>query len=41
MKGERWMAVSGVEVKAGSLVRVVGKEGPILRVEPLKEEKGG
>ena len=41
LKGERWMAVSGVEVKAGSLVRVVGKEGPILRVEPLKEEKGG
>ena len=39
LRGERWRARCNREVKAGQLVKVVGKDGPVLLVEPL-EEKG-
>ena len=37
-KGEIWKAVSSVEIKANSRVRIIGKEGPALIVEPVKKE---
>jgi len=36
VRGEYWKAKCGEEVKAGSKVVVVGKEGPILIVKPKK-----
>lgn len=38
LRGEIWRARSGTIIKDKSKVKVVGKEGPILIVEPVKEE---
>ncbi len=37
VEGELWAARSSQYIKAGSKVRVIGKDGPVLIVEPLKE----
>jgi len=33
-RGEQWQAVSEWELPPGARVRVAGKDGPVLRVEP-------
>lgn len=38
VRGEIWRARSGKDIGDGEKVRVIGKEGPILIVEPVKEE---
>lgn len=37
--GELWKAISEKEVKPGERIRVIGKNGDILIVEPVQEEK--
>ncbi len=39
VRGEIWRARSGMEIRSGGRVRIVGKEGPILIVEPIREEQ--
>jgi len=39
-KGELWKARSKVKVAGGSRVKIVGKEGPVLIVEPVEEKRG-
>jgi membrane-bound ClpP family serine protease len=38
-KGELWKAGSRVKIRSGSRVKIVGKEGPLLVVEPLEGEE--
>jgi membrane-bound serine protease (ClpP class) len=38
MRGEIWRARSSTDIKDGERVKIVGKEGPTLIVEPIKEE---
>ncbi|MBS7653091.1 MAG: nodulation protein NfeD [Candidatus Bathyarchaeia archaeon] len=38
LRGEMWRARSETIIKDGGRVKVVGKEGPILIVEPIKEK---
>ncbi len=40
VEGEYWRARSSKPVKKGQRVRVVGKDGPVLLVEPLEYEGG-
>ena len=39
VEGEYWRARSHKPVKKGQRVRVVGKDGPVLLVEPLEEQR--
>jgi membrane-bound ClpP family serine protease len=39
VRGEIWRARSSTDIRDGERVKIVGKEGPILIVEPIKEEE--
>jgi membrane-bound serine protease (ClpP class) len=39
VRGEIWRARSSTDIRDGERVKIVGKEGPILIVEPVKEEE--
>jgi membrane-bound serine protease (ClpP class) len=39
MHGETWQVVSGSPLRRGSKVRVTGRDGLVLKIEPLEEKK--
>ena len=41
IEGEYWKATSRTRIRKGEKVRVVGKDGPLLIVEPLREDERG